>query len=117
MQNDNLVISWQIMDYPESILKTKLDREESELEFSVLYKIKEFDKFSEYLETNGVIFRLNRDKNDSAILATGEVFMSRALRTLKSEVNGQVSFFSCTEITGSFNINSSLMLYAQSNLV
>ncbi|XP_044763781.1 uncharacterized protein LOC123320507 [Coccinella septempunctata] len=95
--SENLNICWQIMDFPESILKSNIDKEETELELSVLYKIKDFQKFSEYLEMNIVTFDLIVEKEDDFLkLAKGEIFMSRALRSPKTKVYDQVDLYHST---------------------
>ncbi|XP_045469721.1 uncharacterized protein LOC123677195 [Harmonia axyridis] len=92
MENNIFNIRWQIENFPESILNVHVETEETDIELSILYSIKNFNKFSEYLESNTITFSANIEINGEFVrIATAEIFLSKASRLLGSKVDDQVN--------------------------
>ncbi|KAL3270761.1 hypothetical protein HHI36_021286 [Cryptolaemus montrouzieri] len=92
---ENLEISWQLMEFPEStVTPTVIENGRTEFQLSVLYKIDECEKFLFYLENENLIFNAVVGRDDAYIkMGCGELSLSRALNQPKTRVYDEVELY------------------------
>ncbi|KAK9892789.1 hypothetical protein WA026_021980 [Henosepilachna vigintioctopunctata] len=92
---DNLHLSWQLMEFPESIITSSNYKNDIiEFEISVLYKIEDYESFVKFIETYNVQFNLFVVKEENYIkIGSGQAYLSKVLDTPKTKIAEQVQIF------------------------